>query len=311
MARVNVIINCLNGEKYLQETLDSVTKQTFKDWEIIFIDNCSSDKTADIAKSFGDKLRYYRTEKTIPLGEARNLALSYVDSEWIAFLDSDDLWSFDKLEKQIKIADEYDGISLITSNFYSYNMMKGTTNIVHPSWKERKIGFNEFVCNYSYALSTFMIKKEVLNCLDSWFDNRFEYAEEYDLFCRLSFFGDAYIISEPLATRRMHSNMATLKLAKRIPLEHQMTLDNFRKMDNEFDVKYPDVVRNVNYLVNYLESKRLFPLGDNKKIRQLMKPFFLYNKRSTAYYIMACLPTVISKCIYRYIYYKSITGEEK
>ena len=98
--KVSVIMNCLNGEKYLKEAIDSVYAQTYKDWEIIFWDNASTDKSAEIAKSYDEKLRYFRGEETIPLGAARNKAVSKAKGDWLAFLDCDDLWFPDKLEKQ-------------------------------------------------------------------------------------------------------------------------------------------------------------------------------------------------------------------
>ena len=63
MAKVSVLMNCYNGEKYLREAIDSVYAQTYPDWEIIFIDNVSTDNSALIAKSYDSRLRYYKTEK--------------------------------------------------------------------------------------------------------------------------------------------------------------------------------------------------------------------------------------------------------
>jgi len=72
---VSIIINCYNGEEYLSEALNSVYSQTYKNWEIIFWDNCSIDKSSIIAKSYGHKLKYYKSEFNTTLGEARNLAI--------------------------------------------------------------------------------------------------------------------------------------------------------------------------------------------------------------------------------------------
>jgi glycosyltransferase involved in cell wall biosynthesis len=70
---VSVIMNCCNGEKYLQEAIDSVLAQTYKNWEIVFWDNQSIDDTAQIAKSYDDpRIKYHRSESFTPLGEARN-----------------------------------------------------------------------------------------------------------------------------------------------------------------------------------------------------------------------------------------------
>ena len=99
---VSVIMNCYNGEKYLREAIDSVYAQTYKNWEIIFWDNASTDTSAEITNTYDSKLRYFKGEKTIALGAARNKALEKCSGEYISFLDVDDMWIEEKLELQVQ-----------------------------------------------------------------------------------------------------------------------------------------------------------------------------------------------------------------
>ncbi len=101
MPKISVLMNCYNGEKYLIEAIDSVFTQTYTDWEIVFIDNSSTDNSAEIAKSYGKKIKYYKTEHNIPLGAARNFGLKFCTGEYISFLDTDDIWLPNMLEEQI------------------------------------------------------------------------------------------------------------------------------------------------------------------------------------------------------------------
>lgn len=103
---VSVIINCYNGEKYLREAIDSIYIQTYQNWEIIFWDNASTDGTAEIAHSYDEKLRYFLSEETTVLGEARVKASKKVRGFYIAFLDADDVWLENKLERQVAIFQE-------------------------------------------------------------------------------------------------------------------------------------------------------------------------------------------------------------
>ena len=96
-------MNCYNSDKYLREAIDSVYAQTFQNWEIIFWDNASSDKSPKIAQSYDEKIKYFRSEQTTLLGEARDLAARQAEGKYLAFLDCDDLWMKDKLEKQVQI----------------------------------------------------------------------------------------------------------------------------------------------------------------------------------------------------------------
>lgn len=100
---VSVVMNCYNGEKFLREAIESVYRQTYKNWEIIFWDNCSTDQSSVIAKSFNKKLKYFKSNNTSILGEARVAAVNKAKGDFIAFLDSDDLWMQDKLKYQIEV----------------------------------------------------------------------------------------------------------------------------------------------------------------------------------------------------------------
>ena len=99
---VSVIMNCYNGEKYLREAIDSVYAQTYKNWEIVFWDNASTDNSAEVAKSYNAKLKYYSGTELFPLYAARNFALDKCSGDAIAFLDCDDVWMPEKLTTQIE-----------------------------------------------------------------------------------------------------------------------------------------------------------------------------------------------------------------
>ena len=118
---VSIIINCYNGEEFLKETISSIYDQTYKNWEIIFWDNCSTDKSSKIAKSFDKKVKYFYSKHNFSLGKARNLALNKVTGKYIAFIDCDDVW-FDKnklknqvffMESNLEFALSYDGLEEI------------------------------------------------------------------------------------------------------------------------------------------------------------------------------------------------------
>ena len=92
MGLVTVIINCWNGEEFLREAMNSVVAQTYSNWEIVFWDNASTDKSCErVALSYGNKVRYFRSERKLSLGEVRNQAFSKVKGEFITILDADDI----------------------------------------------------------------------------------------------------------------------------------------------------------------------------------------------------------------------------
>lgn len=107
-------MNVYNGERWLRESLASVFAQTFDDWELVFWDDQSTDGSAQILQEFPEdpRVRYFYAPQQTPLGKARELAIREARGEWAAFLDQDDIWVPDKLEKQVRVADAWKGAPL-------------------------------------------------------------------------------------------------------------------------------------------------------------------------------------------------------
>ena len=101
---VSIITPTYNCAKFISETIESVQAQTYTNWEMIIVDDCSNDNTKEIVEQYqkeDPRIQYHCLEKNSGAAEARNEALRRANGKWIAFLDSDDLWAPDKLEKQI------------------------------------------------------------------------------------------------------------------------------------------------------------------------------------------------------------------
>lgn len=100
---VSVIMPAYNSEKYIAESIKSVLAQTYQNWELIIVDDCSTDKTKEIVKSFSDsRIKFFKNNTNSGVDITRNKAISEASGRWFAFLDSDDIWKPDKLEKQLE-----------------------------------------------------------------------------------------------------------------------------------------------------------------------------------------------------------------
>jgi glycosyltransferase involved in cell wall biosynthesis len=204
---VSVIMNCLNCSKYLREAIDSVYAQTFNDWEIIFWDNGSTDNSAEIARSYDERLRYFKGEHTVPLGNARNLAIGQARGKYIAFLDCDDIWLPLKIELQISKFQEDPGLVLVYSNS---NIVDGEGNKLRTSFDAEKpytgMIFNELLSSYNFIpLLSVLIRRDVLDEV-GMFNSNLTVAEEYDLFLRIAYKHRVDYIDQPLASYRVHAN---------------------------------------------------------------------------------------------------------
>ena len=100
---VSIIMPSYNTAKFIDETIESVLKQTYTNWELIIVDDCSTDSTDEVVKKYlsDSRIKYLKNEKNSGAALSRNKALREAKGKWIAFLDSDDLWEPDKLSKQI------------------------------------------------------------------------------------------------------------------------------------------------------------------------------------------------------------------
>ena len=104
---VSIIMPSYNTGKFIAESIDCVLAQTYENWELIIVDDCSTDDTDAIVAGYTDaRIRYLKNEKNSGAAVSRNRALREAKGRWIAFLDSDDLWSPEKLEKQIAFMEE-------------------------------------------------------------------------------------------------------------------------------------------------------------------------------------------------------------
>ncbi|MEC7265700.1 MAG: glycosyltransferase family 2 protein [Bacteroidota bacterium] len=101
---VSIVTPVFNSQKYISECINSVINQTYANWEHILVDDCSSDQSEAIIKSYQEKdprIKYFKLKKNSGAGVARNKAIELAEGKYVAFLDSDDIWAQDKLEKQI------------------------------------------------------------------------------------------------------------------------------------------------------------------------------------------------------------------
>jgi glycosyltransferase involved in cell wall biosynthesis len=209
--RVSVIMNCFNGEKYLREAVDSVLSQTYQNWEIIFWDNQSTDRSAEIFNSYPDpRLKYFYAPKHTLLYEARNYAVEKASGEFFAFLDVDDRWISNKLEKQLLLFEDSE-VGIVCGDYWIESEQK------NKRWKGLKrpppTGWvlNDLLKSYFVGLVTLVIRRSALASLDYPFDPRYHISGDTDIVIRLSIHWKLDCVKEPVAFYRRHENNETTK----------------------------------------------------------------------------------------------------
>ena len=235
MPKVSIIVNCYNGDEYLRQAIDSIYQQTFTDWEIIFWDNNSNDKSADIAKSYDNKLKYFFADQKTPLGEARQLALEKASGEWIAFLDTDDYWFKEKLSKQIEKVNNSDFI-LCYAGVDEIDESGKKIRSVIPNIKDGYqlgIHLNQFNIN----MVTPIISNAALKEFNIKFDKLIIASEEYNIFLKLACVGKFCTIKEVLGVWRIRRNSLTSESYMFWYKDRRRTLDSLKDLMPDVEKK--------------------------------------------------------------------------
>lgn len=224
--KVSVIIPTYNRSKLVKEAIDSVLNQTFKDFELLIVDDGSADDTKTIIEQYGDKLSYYLT-KHKGVSAARNFGIKKSCGEYLTFLDSDDLWKKDKLKKQIQFFDKNPEAKICYTDEIWYR--DGVR--VNPRKKHYKPSgdvFLELLPFCRISASSIMVKREIIGALyhspvpdpdsgayrgngtgsgtglspNEIFDENLPVCEDYDLWLRMSIKYPIYFIDIPLIIKR-------------------------------------------------------------------------------------------------------------
>ncbi len=205
----SVIMNCHNGALFLQEAIESVYTQEFDDWEIIFFDNASTDDSAEIAKSFDTRIKYFYNPDLVPLGSARNRAIKHANGAYLAFLDCDDLWMSSKLLLQQQAL-----VSPTTERGYAFCYTDAMRidqfgEDIMPYSQERELAegnaFLALMRDCFISMSSCVINRQTCLSLGG-FDESLEYVEEWDLWLKAAKRYDLAFVPEYLTRIRFHSD---------------------------------------------------------------------------------------------------------
>ncbi len=212
--KVSVIMNVHNGEKFIQESIESVINQIFENWELIIWDNKSTDKTFTILSQFKDKrIKYFKSNKFDKLYAARNKAIEKSCGDLITFLDVDDLWLPHKLSSQIQIMLNPQ-IDFCFSNYFLINE-KGLDIFSKKAFKNLPSGkiYKKLINFYSVGILTLCIRKDLILKYEINFDPRFSIIGDMLYVFELSKKGIAYGDHNCLACYRSHdSNLSKRKV---------------------------------------------------------------------------------------------------
>ena len=195
---IDIILPNYNSFKFINETIKSIIDQSFKNWKLIIVDDCSNKQTAKTLEKFSKdkRVKIYWLKKNRGAGFCRNYALKKSKSPYIAFIDSDDIWKKDKLETQLRFMENNN----YSFTYTSYETFGNKIKYVKPPLE---YDYKKFIHNTSICTSTMLIKREIINKA-KFTDTKI--CEDYFFKCEILKKYNAYCLDDFLTKYRVSNN---------------------------------------------------------------------------------------------------------
>jgi glycosyltransferase involved in cell wall biosynthesis len=234
--KVSIILPTHNRSGFILETIASVRSQTYRNWELLVIDDDSQDNTVSLIENIDDeRVQLHKTPKRLGIAGSRNEGLNRASGELVAFIDSDDLWAETKLEKQVSIMGQYPEAGFSTTNGYDFKDINEPMSYFYKQKGGLRYG-NVFISFFrseaAATIPSLMIRRECLEIVGN-----FKEPNPTIFFLNLARQYDAVILYEPLFYRRVHdSNYSSINGLQRHEegiriirnYKNQLPLDVFR-----------------------------------------------------------------------------------
>ena len=299
--RVSVIMNCLNSGKDLEEALDSLAAQTFTDFEVIFWDNGSTDKSPLMAQGHAGlrgRLRYFRGTTTVPLGAARNLAIREARGDLIAFLDCDDLWRPEKLARQVPLFDD-PAVGLVCTDTEIFDGQRVLQRVFAHSAPGRGRVFGDLMRRQWISMSSAVLRRAALDAVadkthgrPQWFDESLNVCEEADVFYRVAHDWKLDYVDAPLTIWRVHGDNTTFRKFGQFAEETLRILRKHRALYPGYDEENPDLVLLLRQRAAFQKAVSLWREGKGRQAREELRPWRDTCRKHRLFWLASYLPGV-------------------
>jgi len=292
MPIVSVIIPAYNASQFIAEALDSVFAQTFDDFEVIVIDDGSTDDTREIVQKYQKKLKYVYQENAGP-SSARNSGIRMAEGNYIAFLDSDDLWLPDKLEKQVAVFKANPKLGMVITE----NILFDERGIFCT-----KVGKKEYLMNGDLVANIFlrsgvvtptiMVRRDVFDEV-GYFEEYLRIAEDDNMWIRIAAEFDVDLLDESLTKVRGHQ-LRTMRLNFD---QTSYIQDSINMLMNKYGDPVRSRIKNLVprklFQVHFATGYQHFDRKESKLARKAFAKAISHKKVNTKgylYYIMSLIP---------------------
>jgi glycosyltransferase involved in cell wall biosynthesis len=286
---VSVVVNCYNGARYLREAMDSIVAQTYPEWEIVFWDNGSTDDSADIARSYGNRVRYFRATRTTPLGAARNLAIQQASGTYIAFLDCDDIWMPEMLTTLVSAMEEgpwaacYGGVVRIDAAGREIGTWL-------PPAREGLL-LDALLMEFDINVPSVLVRRAALTETGLSFDPTIVASEEYCLFMQLAATRPFRSMPVPVARYRIHDGALTNRTIEKWADEREYTLQRIVDANPGIVSRHRKAFREAHARARYYRARFLLSTGRKLQASRELSRVALVDFKYAGLFLLSLAPT--------------------
>ena len=281
---------------YLEKTIKSILNQTFKDFELIIVDDCSSTEYQEFLTNFNDtRIKYHKLEKNSGPSHARNVGINMSNGEYIAICDSDDVYEETRFENQINYLNSHPNISILGG---AYKFSNNLNKIIKPIINNEDLKI-ELLFNSPFANPIMMIKKQVISDYNLYFPQNMNFAEDYYIWVNAMFKNcEMANIEEVLMTytrrkgqlskQASEKQKTSLKTIYKLIFE-KLNIDfNSQDVENYYKIatkNYKNIQKNdlehfINKIVEANNNQNIFNADKLKnKLEKIKNEFFTTNNR--------------------------------
>lgn len=230
MPKVSILMPVYNAEQYLSQALDSIVSQSFEDWELILINDGSTDGSESIIMDYDDeRIFYIKNPVNLKLIKTLNKGIDYCGGQYIARMDADDICHPDRLKHQVEFLDSHPQVLMCgTAAAVIDNCGKQTGNIYNLT-SDDYLQIN-LMFSPSFIHPSMMIRTEVLK--ENKYDEAYKHVEDYDLWCRIAKLGKVANIDDELLRYRWHdSNVSVLNSEVQSELKDELIKRELSRLD--------------------------------------------------------------------------------
>ncbi len=295
--KISILMPAYNSEKFISRSIESIINQSYLNYELIIVDDGSNDSTKEIIKmykKYNDKIKLI-SKSNSGLIETLNFGLKKCKGKWIARLDSDDLSRFDRLEKQLLIAESKRNIGLVGSDAIFIDSFDNNLYSSSYPYTHKELTDNLLSCKKFFPHSSAFFNRELVESIGAY-RNRAGICEDWDLWIRLASKSKIINIRKPLSKIRLHENQISNKNSLKQAFDTRIVIvANLLRAKNNYDpleILNDEEFQNFkNFITIFLEKLgfieylKFITLLKNPILKRILLPIFFLKNITRPFYI--------------------------